>query len=341
MLWPARDEVTPEVPPAPTHREGASIWVWDDTGRRCFPRIGVEAVGATWTTSFATAVCMAWPDGRLLLALGDDAPHPVNDSRGAPRVLGAGPLRFECLEPFEHWRITFDGTALSTDVRSYLAEGLPKPRLSEGAPTRSLRFELDARSLCPPWFQGSHQPEGRFVAGEDRFEQLCEVTGTVVLDGARSSFGGGGLRVHRKGGNRSDYGDFHGHNWQSAHFPSGRAFGFIHYRSPDDSSIRYREGWVRIDGEILPARVEGTPWLSTLEPNGGDVSFTLHTARGAIRIGGTTFASSLRPPRRTAEGTTFPLLHSGIARYRWGEEEAYGMIERSARIDVDVSGTPG
>ena len=45
------------------------------------------------------------------------------------------------------------------------------------------------------------------------------------------------------------------------------------------------------------------------------------------------YPASFRPPRPTAAGVTFPLLHSGIARYRWGDEEAYGIIERSARID--------
>jgi hypothetical protein len=62
------------------------------------------------------------------------------------------------------------------------------------------------------------------------------------------------------------------------------------------------------------------------------VSFTLRTARGDVQIQGTTFVSCLRPPRSTTNGTTFPLLQSGIARYRWGDEESYGMIERSARL---------
>jgi hypothetical protein len=57
----------------------------------------------------------------------------------------------------------------------------------------------------------------------------------------------------------------------------------------------------------------------------------LVTSRGAVRIAGETVLSSLRPPRPTETGTVFPLLQSGIARYRWGDEEAFGMIERSAR----------
>lgn len=145
------------------------------------------------------------------------------------------------------------------------------------------------------------------------------------------------MRIHRKGGNRNDYGGFHGHTWQSAHFPTGRAFGFIHYRPGPDGAERYREGWLLDGGEVVPARVEGTRWLQEVRPRGEDVSFTLRTAGGEVRIGGATFASLFRPPRPTAAGTTFPLLQSAIARYRWDDEEAFGMIERSARLSVDVT----
>jgi hypothetical protein len=174
------------------------------------------------------------------------------------------------------------------------------------------------------------------VVGETRFEQLCEVTGRVVVDGTETTFSGGGLRVHRKGGARSDYGDFYGHNWQSARLPSGRAFGFIHYRPRPDGSVKYREGWILADGVVMPARVEGTPWMHDERRSGEDVSFSLRTANGEVHIHGETVASSIRPPRATAEGTTFPTLFSGIARYRWGDEEAYGMIERSALL-ADVT----
>jgi hypothetical protein len=175
-------------------------------------------------------------------------------------------------------------------------------------------------------------PEGDWVSGEQRLEQLCSVAGTVNVDGAETPFTGCGLRIHRKGGNRSDYGDFYGHNWQSATFPSGRAFGFIHYRPRPDGSVKYREGWLLDNGEILPARVEETPWMTHTRPSGEDVSFTLRSSKGSVRIAGETFVSSFRPPRPVGNGTTFPLLHSGIAKYRWDDEVAFGMIERSARL---------
>jgi hypothetical protein len=297
--------VTATTPADPAYREGVSIWAWDDAGRFGLPRIGVEATGRTWTESFATALCLAVPDATPLVLKRDASPHAVFDASGRPRVLGAGPLRFECMEPFAHWRVTYS----SDDVD----------------------LELDAHSMIPPWVQGTYVFEGHHVLGESRFEQLCTVAGTLRTGHATTRFAGGGLRIHRKGGNRSDYGDFYGHNWQSARFPSGRAFGFMHYRPRPDGTPKYREGWLFDDGRIVAARVEGTPWLTATQPSGEDVSCTLHTEDGAVRISGETFVSSFRPPRPIGDGTTFPLLHSGIARYEWDGEVAYGMIERSAR----------
>jgi hypothetical protein len=328
----ATDEVTAETPASPDYREGASMWVWDDRGRFAFPRIGIEAVGATWERSFGAALCMAMPGGRLLLVNEDAPPHPVTDDRGRPRVLGAGPLRFECAEPFAHWRLTFDGRVVSIDVGDFLARGDHRVPAGEGAQSVPLTLHLDARAMAPPWVQGSHDPEGHFVVGEHRFEQLCAVTGTVTADGETTLFTGGALRVHRKGGKRGDYGDWYGHAWQSAYFPSGRAFGFIHYRPRPDGSVKYREGWILDGAGIVPARVVETPWMSDVQPAGEDVSFTLRARGAEIRIAGETFVSSFRPPRPIGDGTSFPLLQSAIARYRWGDEDAYGMIERSARL---------
>lgn len=326
------DEMTASPPSSPTYREGASIWLWDDAGRFGFPRVGVEAVGRNWETAFGVALCMGTPGGRLLLVNGEEPPLPVHDDRGRPRVLGAGPLRFESCEPLAHWRITFDGDVLAIDANDFLAGGTPRPVPSARTEPIALKLEVDAHMVAPPWVQGTLDPEGDWVVGEQRLEQLCSVTGTVTLDGAETAFTGGGLRIHRKGGNRSDYGDFYGHNWQSAFFPSGRAFGFIHYRPRPDGSAKYREGWLLDGEEIVPARVEKTPWMTATQLSGEDVSFTLHTRNRSVSIAGETFVSSFRPPRPIGDGQSFPLLHSGIAKYRWDDEVAYGMIERSARI---------
>ena len=188
---------------------------------------------------------------------------------------------------------------------------------------------------APPWIQGAHNPEGHFVVGEDRFEQLFTARGSVRIDGVSTSFNGGGLRIHRKGGNRSDYSTWLGHCWHSALFQSGRAFGLIHYHPYPDGSLRYHEGWLLDGGEILPAKAVDTPWMKSLQPGGEDVSFTLRTPKGDVRIEAETCLPTLTPEMPIGPpGVTFPPNQQGIARYRWDGEEAYGMIERSYRVDA-------
>jgi hypothetical protein len=330
----SEDEVTTALPPTPEYREGTSMWIWDDAGRVGLPRIAVEALGATWDTARNASVNVALPDGRVLTVREDAAPHPVADAQGRSRVLGTGPLRFECLEPFDRWRMTFDGTASTTTVQDQIARctsGVSGHVDPEPVP---LRIAIDTRMAAPPWIQGSLDPDGHFVVGERRFEQLFTAEGTVEIDDTLLSFRGGGLRIHRKGGARSDYSDWYGHCWQSAVFPSGRAFGYIHYTPRPDGSVKYHEGWVLDDGEVLAAKVIDTPWKHGWAPAGDDVSLTLRTTRGDVAITAETRLSTFSPTIPMGGDVAFPPVQQGIAHYRWDDEEAYGMIERSIRADL-------
>ena len=328
------DEVTTTVPPAPEYREGTSMWIWDDAGQVGLPRVAVEALGATWETSRNASVNVALPDGRVLVVREDAAPHPVADAQGRSRVLGTGPLRFECLEPFARWRLTFDGTANATTVQDQIA--LCTAGASGHADTARvpLRMEIETQMAAPPWIQGSLDPDGHFVVGERRFEQLFTAEGVVEIDGNSIALHGGGLRIHRKGGARSDYSDWYGHCWQSTVFPSGRAFGFIHYTPRPDGSVKYHEGWLLDNGDVLAAKVVDTPWKRGWVPMGDDVSFTMRTARGDVSIAAETALSTYSPTIPIREGVGFPPVQQGIAHYRWDGEEAYGMIERSIRADL-------
>ena len=328
----AEDEVIATPPNAPEYREGASVWIWDDAGRVGLPRIAVECVGATWDTARHASVNLAFPDGRVVVVRENATPLPATDEQGRPRVLGAGPLRLECIEPFRRWRVIFEGSARATTVDNQIeactAGTRHEPR------DVSLRFEVEADMAAPPWFQGTLDPDGQFVVGEHRFEQLFRAEGTVDVDGSTTAFHGGGLRIHRKGGARSDYSDWYGHCWQSAVFPSGRAFGFIHYTPRPDGSVKYHEGFVLDDGEVVAAKVVETPWKRGWDASGEDVSFTLRTRRGDVSIAAETYLSTFNPAAPIRDGVAFPPTQQGIARYRWDGEEAYGMIERSTRADL-------
>jgi hypothetical protein len=330
-LAPATDEVTAEAPSDPAYREGTSMWIWDDGGRVGLPRCGVECVGATWDTSRMTILNLTLPDGRVLLDMQSAQPVGAADADGRPRVLGAGPMRFVCVEPYLHWQFEFDGTARAADVAALTAARIAGGGADVGEMV-DVNVSVDARTVCPPWVQGSLEPDGAFIPGEQRFEQLFRANGTVTIGGDSIELSGGGLRIHRVGGNRSDYTVFRGHCWQSTFFPSGRAFGMMQYMPNPDGSPRYHEGWILDDGRIMPAKYVDAPWLRDTNSSGQDVSFTARTADGDIHIEATTSHSVISPERKGGDVVAFPTLQQGIATYRWGDEAAQGMIERSARI---------
>jgi hypothetical protein len=135
---------------------------------------------------------------------------------------------------------------------------------------------------------------------------------------------GGGLRIRRTGVRR--LAAFHGHAWQSAVFPSGRAFGYITYPDRTDGKPTLNEGYVFDgDGALIPARVARAPWLGELRASGEDVTVVLETERGTTSIRGETILSTFMVLGPLAGFA----LHQSIVRYTWEGEHANGMMERS------------
>jgi hypothetical protein len=140
---------------------------------------------------------------------------------------------------------------------------------------------------------------------------------------------GGGLRIRRSGVRR--LAAFRGHAWQSAVFPSGRAFGYITYPPRTDGKPTLNEGYVYDgDGELRPARVLHAPWLGDLHAHGEDVTVTLESDRGTTTIQGETILSTFMVFGPLAGFT----LHQSIVRYTWDGESANGMMERSTAAEA-------
>jgi hypothetical protein len=333
------DEVAAK-PPNADFMEGANVWLWDDEGRVALPRVAVDAMGARWDEAHMISVNAALPGGQVLVVRGFAPPHPAADARGRPRVRGAGPLRFDCLEPFRRWRVAFDGLAGQTTTLDQIANRLGGPNAIPEAAV-PLRFAIDFEMTITPWVNGAYEPEGATLATEHRLEQLCSAAGVVEIDGTVIPLHGGGLRIRRKGSiQRSDYSDWMGHVWMSAQFPSGRAFGIDNFHPRPDGSVRYHEGWLLEDGEILPAKFVEAPWKKRWVASGEDVSFALRTKRGDVRIGAETFVTTVNPIAEPPAGrAAFPATQQGIVRFRWDDEEAYGMIERSSPLEDRVQAT--
>jgi hypothetical protein len=310
-------------------RESVNAWLWDHGGRIGMPRIGVEALADQWDTH-DIQVNLAFADGRVVAASG---PGPVHDALGAdgtPRILGAGPLSFELVEPFEHWRLHLDGTATETSTGEQIAGWLPG---GEG-PEVAVALELDLRSVAPPYEPGTLLPEAAEVLatqeegammGGPRFEQLVRATGWLRVGDEQHEIDGAGLRIRRRGVRQ--LAAFRGHVWQSAVFPDGRAFGFIVYPPRTDGKPTFNEGFVfEGSGTLIPARVVQAPWLDGLQPSGQDVSVVLETSSGATTIRGETLLSTFMV-LGALEGFK---LQQAVCRYEWDGQVALGMLERSS-----------
>jgi hypothetical protein len=337
-LPPSADRVLAQRPRERNVRQGISMWISDDAGRFGFPRMCVEAIESDWERRIIQAN-IAFPDGRVLIGSQVGEAHPAVAADGQPRIFGAGPLRFECVEPLHRWTMTFRGNALETTVARQMRGDTP-------GSSRQVEIEMDAVMAVPAWVQGTMSSdarkmlesdiEGLFMGGE-RHEQLFRARGSFRIAGEKElTFTATGLRINRIG--VRNVSEFWGHCWQSAVFPSGKAFGYIAYPPRPDGSPSYNEGFIFDGTNMIPAKVIEAPWLTKLVPFGGSVDIVLEVGGSPVRIKGQTNDSTFILPGKPMFGgghidgveTSMSIpFHQGGARYQWDNEITYGMIERS------------
>jgi hypothetical protein len=329
---PSLDAVLALAPDVASCRESENVWVFDDQGRFSLPRISVEAIAEIWMDRGLQAN-VGFPGGRVLNGAGNGNGHDPIGADGTPRVFGAGPLTLECVEPFRRWKISWHGPMRDTSVDEQLA-GRISDRFID------VDIEIDARMVVPPWYAGAtlqDSIERRFMGNDGtRHEQLFRCSGTLRAGVSRQlDFTGTGLRIHRIG--VRDVADFWGHNWQSAVFPSGRAFGVMTYPPRPDGSPSFAEAFVFDAGAMHQATIVEVQWLTEIVPDGGDVSVVVETqAHGRVRVEGRTHGSTYMVQGQNAHlgwtGDTAPnacTFQQAGAYYSWDGEHAYGMCERS------------
>jgi hypothetical protein len=324
LVWAAK-------PDDPEMRESVNAWIWNDGLELALPRIGVEAVADQWD-NHDIQINVAFADGRVFNMLGPGAVHDPAAVDGQPRILGAGPLSFEMVEPFGLWRMRIDGEAHATDVDAQIGGQFP------GQGDRVPVFaEIDIRGAVPPWMNGALLPEAKWILENQeegdlmghpwRFEQLCRASGFLKIGDQSFPIEGGANRIRRQGIRRTA--SLWGHAWQAAIFPSGKGFAYITYPQRKDGKATLNEGHVFLgDGELVPARAVDPPWLSSLAASGQDVSFGMEAADGTTyAISGTTEISTFMVmPKELAGGLQ---LQQAVCRYTWDGETAPGMLERS------------
>jgi hypothetical protein len=311
----------------PDFREGLAFWFTDSEGRFGVPRIALEHIARDWSVPFIEQLNLAFADGRALTGTGAGGAF-TNET--TEQLARGHTVEFRCLEPFRRWSVSYRGRAIDTTAAAQAA-GTVDP-----ADEVDVALDLEATMAAPPWVQGTmgalEVDDAIFIGdvGGLRFEQLFRGEGTLRVGTEEWTTSGQGLRIHRRGARNTT--DFRGHVWQSAVFPSGRAFGYIAFAPRADGSPSYSEGYVVEDGRLVPATVVDAPWLRRLDEH-QQVPVVLETAAGQTRIEGETVASTFRPfrPGTTTAWTQSPVtFEQGCVRYRWDGEEACNMIERSS-----------
>jgi hypothetical protein len=336
-LTPDHDLVFASRPENPEMRESTSVWIADDAGQVNFPRFGIEAEAHDWDNPLCTGnVC--FPDGRVLCAIRKGAKPSPFGSDGRPTVLGAGPLRFERIEPFRHWRVLYDGTIADGTVMQTMRSDFD---LTNQIP---FKLEFDLELVTPAWVFDNTSAKLALMSEADRKEAeymgvgwRCEHSfrgaGRYFVDGAWHEFTGTGLRIKRQ--SVRPLGGFRGHAWQSALFPDGRGFGYIAYPPREADGRAYNEAYVYVDGKMHMGRATGIPWLRRLIPNGDSVPLEIETDLGITRIGGTTVSSYFY---RGHPGVADLDLQQASVRYSWDGQTVYGMMERSSSPDLTSEG---
>jgi hypothetical protein len=333
----AVDYLLATPPKNPKMRESVSMWISDDQGRFGFPRFCIEAIAEQWDYRGIEAN-IAFPDGRVLIGAGGFPAAPPKMVDGRAVTLSAGPLRFEVIEPLRRWAMSYDGNPYETTVQEQ-ARGV------SSGPERRVQIELEAEMAAPPWTPGEQAVRERDQStasaigaiGGHRHEQLFRCTGRFRIEGETEySFSGTGLFIRRTG--VRELGDFPGHCWQSALFPSGKAFGILGFPARSDGTPAYGEGFVFDGQQKRYAKIVEAPWMTEFIPNGGAVDVVLETDTGEVRIGGKTHDSTIYVEgnpifgdwKENGQQTLMDLpFHQGGALYQWDGESAYGMIERS------------
>ncbi len=282
----------PERPAVPEMRDSASLWIMDETGSLAFPRVTIDAIGSRWDRPWVQ-LNLALADGRALRVWEEFPRHSPIGPKGKPSILGAGPLRFRCVEPFRRWLVEFEGTAEQSTTASQMAG-------QTGGRPVELAFSVEAQMAAPPWLMGGMTAEtarlmkssieGELMGGL-RFEQVCRVNGVVNIAGEKHPIEGTGMRVRRHG--VRNMGAATGHCQHSALFPSGRAMGAIAFAPKADGSLSFNEGFVfTSDVRQMPVRIVQAPWMTRLVESGEDVPLILKSEDGTIHIAGKTMLST-------------------------------------------------
>lgn len=291
----------------------------------------------TWPEDFGL-----WEDISLLALPGDDGLLWARGyHRSAVELRPCGPnLRFACVDPFRHWRITFDGVCIRTPYQAMLHG------LAPDGPREKVLFDLDIECVTPVWDAHQSVASGRGggsmseqVWASEHYQQLFRVSGQVQLRDRSYEVHTTGVRDHSRGqrGHEGGMDRWGGHTLIHVLFPSGRAVGVQQMWTPE-GEVTLDTAYVLVDGSMHYADVHELPRLAAVALAGEQMQLELESDLGVHRLDGemlkTMYTTPLGKGLSVGADVTAPygVFGLGHARWNWDGEHGYGLTERSNRL---------
>ncbi|HEY1974115.1 MAG TPA: hypothetical protein VGH89_39620, partial [Pseudonocardia sp.] len=262
------------------------------------------------------------PGGELAIAKAVGRP-------AEPEQAGNGQLSLSCAEPFQRWRIGFEGAGRRTSRAEVASRLVPDNNLA------LLRADLEFTALCPVWDLGAAM--GNQDWGHAHHEQAGRYRGTLTVADRDYRIDCTGFRDHTTG--PRDFGHLRRTFWAHGEFPSGRVFCVLRIWDPADN-VSLNQGFIYDGQRLIPAVPTELPTLTA--PDGSPHRFSLHAqAPDPIEITGEVVHSTafmLHEPNDLAVGTDLAgdntkVIVEAPTRYVWDGEEGWGWLERSRRIN--------
>jgi hypothetical protein len=281
--------------------------------------------------------CLYFPDGSAGFMF--QRPAITHNAR-----LAAGGMAFEVVKPFEHLRVTYDGTLCLLKNPQDMAD--PKAAFRNN-PLVPCRFVIDFRGISPVFGGEKVDEQGRPVqeAPDEAFarahyEQHMRGTGTLQVGEQRWTIDGLGLRDHSWGPRY----------WQNLYWYRWMPMAFREDFAINVSVVQMASGRQHVWGMVLRngpggkkdyVPVEGASIASTLDAHRQAIAQTirLRTHEREYTITGRSLSLlPLRNRRRTDDGRKLVTrITEAMTEYRCDGHVGYGMSEY---LDQIVDGRP-
>lgn len=255
---------------------------------------------------------------------------PISDNS----KFDAGGLRFQVVQPLEHLRVTYSGSAYLLASGTDLED--PKTAFST-SPQVPVEVNLDYRNVIPIYGLGEGEQGLGGIAGAEEsiaashYQVPCAVTGTIAVDGQVRQVSGLGFRDHSWGPRRWEAPRY----WRWLSCLRDERNGFVGWVHKTGEKRSPGAGMVLVDGELqLVRRVDVKTAYGPPPYYPESFEVTLETDKAQWTARGESLA--LVPLRHRRDGKTARIAEL-VCRYDFAGGTGYGFSEYHDLID---NGTP-